>query len=160
MNSGNDVPGYGYQLSKGATSLTESWAGLRDVSNNHMMLGHLMEWFFSGVGGIRQGDSKAYKHILISPEVVGDIHWAETSFQSVHGVISSSWQINDKNFILTVRIPVNCTATVELPRNEPEKISVNGTPLKSSGFVESYEVAGVKTLCVVLPGEYTFEISL
>ncbi len=159
MNSRNDVPGYGYQLSKGATSLTESWAGLRDVSNNHMMLGHLMEWFFSGVGGIRQAGSKGYKHILISPEVVGDIHWAETSYQSVHGVISSSWQINDKNFILTVRIPANCTASVDLPGNDPEKITVNGAPLKSSGFVESYDV-GAKTLCVVRPGEYTFEINL
>ncbi len=53
MNSRTDVPGYGYQLSKGATSLTESWAALKYVSNNHMMLGHIMEWFFSGLGGIR-----------------------------------------------------------------------------------------------------------
>ena len=56
MNSKTDVPGYGYQLSKGATSLTESWAALKYVSNNHMMLGHLMEWFYSGLGGIRQTD--------------------------------------------------------------------------------------------------------
>ena len=56
MNSKTDVPGYGYQLSKGATSLTESWAALKYVSNNHMMLGHLMEWFYSGIGGIRQAD--------------------------------------------------------------------------------------------------------
>jgi len=46
MNNRDDVPGYGYQLKKGATTLTESWAALEEVSNNHLMLGHLMEWFF------------------------------------------------------------------------------------------------------------------
>lgn len=51
MNSRTDVPGYGYQLQKGATALTESWAALEEVSNNHLMLGHIMEWFYSGLGG-------------------------------------------------------------------------------------------------------------
>src|SRR5699024_7281256 len=40
MNARDDVPGYGYQLKKGATALTESWAALERVSNNHLMLGH------------------------------------------------------------------------------------------------------------------------
>ena len=88
MNSKTDVPGYGYQLSKGATSLTESWAALKYVSNNHMMLGHLMEWFYSGLGGIRQtSESKGYENILIEPEIAGDITWAETTYNSVHGEI-------------------------------------------------------------------------
>jgi len=50
MNTRDDVPGYGYQLRKGATALTESWAALESVSNNHLMLGHLMEWFYEGLG--------------------------------------------------------------------------------------------------------------
>ena len=53
MNDRSDVPGYGYQLAKGATALTESWQALPSVSNNHFMLGHIMEWFYSGLGGIR-----------------------------------------------------------------------------------------------------------
>ena len=44
MNCRNDVPGYGYQLAKGATALTESWPALAEVSNNHLMLGHIMAW--------------------------------------------------------------------------------------------------------------------
>src|SRR5690606_510485 len=43
MNNRSDVPGYGYQIAHGATALTESWPALKYVSNNHMMLGHLME---------------------------------------------------------------------------------------------------------------------
>jgi len=56
MNARDDVPGYGYQLKKGATALTESWPALENVSNNHLMLGHLMEWFYSGLGGIDQDE--------------------------------------------------------------------------------------------------------
>ena len=52
MNNRDDVPGYGYQLKKGATALTESWDALGRKSNNHLMLGHLEEWLYTGLGGI------------------------------------------------------------------------------------------------------------
>jgi hypothetical protein len=161
MNSRRDVPGYGYQLSKGATSLTESWAGLRDVSNNHMMLGHLMEWFFSGIGGIRQiTGSKAYDHIFISPEIVGDITWAETSFQSVHGEISSSWKITDNNFTLKVRIPANCKATIEIPQADSDKISENGNPVVSSENIIVKKGIRGRTQIETPSGEYIFKCPL
>jgi hypothetical protein len=116
MNSKTDVPGYGYQMSKGATALTESWAGLTEVSNNHMMLGHLMEWLFSGLGGIRQDEnSKAYEQILIAPQIVGDIKWTETTFKTVYGEILSSWKITGNELILKVKIPFSCSATIILP---------------------------------------------
>src|SRR5665648_1206973 len=84
MNARNDVPGYGFQLAKGATSLTESWMANEISSNNHLMLGHIMEWFYTGLGGISQQEkSVAFKEILIKPEMVGDISFANTSFNSV-----------------------------------------------------------------------------
>ncbi|MCX6262715.1 MAG: family 78 glycoside hydrolase catalytic domain, partial [Bacteroidia bacterium] len=80
MNARDDVPGYGFQLKKGATALTESWAALEIVSNNHLMLGHLMEWFYSGLGGIDQEESSmGYKKIIIKPEMVGDITFSKTN---------------------------------------------------------------------------------
>lgn len=161
MNSKRDIPGYGYQLSKGATSLTESWAGLRDVSNNHMMLGHLMEWFFSGIGGIRQiPGSKAYDHILISPEIVGDITWAETSFRSVHGLISSSWKASANDFFLKVAIPANCRATISIPQSDPDKISENSIPVKSSEHIKIKGISNGRTLLETGSGEYVFKCPL
>lgn len=158
MNSRDDVPGYGYQLSKGATSLTESWAGLKDVSNNHMMLGHLMEWFYSGIGGIRQApDSKAYNKIIIAPDIVGDITWAETSCQTNNGGILSSWKISDNILTLKVRIPVNSTAIIEIPGSDPGQLSENGIPVKSSKFIKSVEVIDGKILCEIPSGEYVFK---
>jgi len=116
MNSRSDVPGYGMQIAKGATALTESWAALPTVSNNHFMLGHLMEWLYSGIGGIRQAENSiAFNHIKIEPEVVGDLTSADVSYDTPYGRISTNWAKTDKNFTLEVNIPVNTKATVYFP---------------------------------------------
>ena len=158
MNSKTDVPGYGYQLSKGATSLTESWAALKYVSNNHMMLGHLVEWFYSGMGGIRQAkDSKSYDNILIYPEIVGNLTWAETSFKTDHGEIVTKWKIEADNFILSVKIPVNCKAVVAIPQADPGKITESDLPVRQSKDIGNIKVSDGRTLCEISSGEYIFK---
>ncbi len=113
MNSREDVPGYGFQLKHGATSLTESWPALRYVSNNHMMLGHLMEWLYSGIGGIRQAEgSTGFEKIIIDPQPVGDLTWAETSHRCIFGEIYCRWEKADKKYLIDIRIPVGATAEV------------------------------------------------
>jgi hypothetical protein len=116
MNYRNDVPGYGFQLAKGATALTESWQALAEVSNNHLMLGHIMEWFYNGLAGINQSStSVGYKEIVIRPEVVGDISWVKGSYHSPYGTIRSEWKKEGTAFSLDVQIPANTTATIYLP---------------------------------------------
>ncbi|RYY17170.1 MAG: alpha-L-rhamnosidase, partial [Chitinophagaceae bacterium] len=132
MNARDDVPGYGFQLRRGATALTESWPALEEVSNNHLMLGHIMEWFYYGLAGISQSDSSvAYKHVVIKPEVVGDISFVKGSFKSPYGLISSEWKSTDKRFELRVNIPANSGATVFVPANKESAISVDGKILKN-----------------------------
>lgn len=161
MNSKTDVPGYGFQMSKGATALTESWAGLVNVSNNHMMLGHIMEWLFSGLGGIKQADSsKAYKHIIIAPEIVGDITWVETTFKSVYGDILSSWKISDNNLTLKVKIPAGCRATIMLPLQDPGKIKEKNETLTKSSAIKNIRTEGNKTCFEIISGEYLFHSSV
>lgn len=118
MNNRSDRPGYGYQLKMGATSLTESWAALADVSNNHMMLGHLMEWFYSGLGGIYQDEhSIAYENIVIAPKPVGNIKWVKCSYNSQKGLIRSEWNIEANSFKMNVEIPQKTKAKIIVPEN-------------------------------------------
>jgi hypothetical protein len=161
MNSKTDVPGYGFQLSKGATSLTESWAALKYVSNNHMMLGHLMEWFYSGIGGIRQSPSSAsYNKIIIYPEVVGDLKWAETTYKTVHGDITCNWKIEKNNIIMKVNIPVNCSAIISIPQTNPRFIFENEILINQVKQVKIIEVSSARTLCEIPSGEYNFRAHL
>lgn len=122
MNNREDVPGYGYQIKKGATALTESWQALRNVSNDHMMLGHLMEWFYSGLGGIRQQKgSVGYKEILIAPQFINGINWVNCSYHSINGLIAVKWKrMNDAKIKLEIKIPANTSAKVVLPGETKE----------------------------------------
>ncbi len=124
MNNRDDVPGYGYQLKHGATALTESWQAYPNVSNNHFMLGHLMEWFYAGLCGIKLAkDGVAYNKIEIRPQPVGDIKNAEASFHSPYGLIKSGWKKENGNFELNVTVPVNTTAEIYFPgNNKPVKV--------------------------------------
>jgi alpha-L-rhamnosidase len=116
MNNRSDRPGYGYQLKKGATALTESWDALSTSSNNHMMLGHLMEWFYAGLGGIYQAEnSVGYNEIIIAPKPVGDIKWVKCSFNSPKGMIQSDWKKEGKSFVLIVEVPKDASAKIILP---------------------------------------------
>ncbi len=159
MNSKTDVPGYGYQLSKGATSLTESWAALKYVSNNHMMLGHLMEWFYSGVGGIRQiPSSTSYENILIEPEITGDITWADATYNSIYGEISSSWKREENIFTLKVKIPVSCRAIIALPQADINMITGNDIPVNDAKDIKVLPSKNGKTMCSISSGEYLFKV--
>jgi hypothetical protein len=119
MNSRADVPGYGYQLAHGATSLTESWQALPSVSNNHLMLGHLMEWFYSGLCGINQEpNSVAFEKIEIRPQLAGNISNASASYHSIHGWIKCNWVRKGIDFELNVTIPANTMARIYFPPND------------------------------------------
>ncbi|RBQ04014.1 family 78 glycoside hydrolase catalytic domain [Pedobacter miscanthi] len=154
MNSRADVPGYGMQIAKGATALTESWAALPTVSNNHFMLGHLMEWLYSGIGGIRQAEnSVAFNQIKIEPEVVGDLTAAQVSYNSPYGKISTKWEKNDKNFILEVNVPVNTKAVVYFPAYpKSELLEENNASFTDTGIENG------KTRVAIGSGYYKFNL--
>ena len=159
MNSRSDVPGYGYQLAHGATALTESWQAYRFVSNNHFMLGHLMEWFYSGLGGIRPAkNSVGFKQVDIRPEPVGDVTSATVNYISPYGNISSKWKRYDETFELDMEIPANTTATVYLPVKGNVEITESGKPLSNKDGARFLGYKGAKALVATGSGHYIFEV--
>jgi hypothetical protein len=156
MNSSSDVPGYGYQLKQGATALTESWQALRNVSNNHLMLGHLMEWFYTGLAGIRQEEtSSAYKNIIIKPELVGDISSVKASYRSMYGTIKSEWEKKEGFIELNIEIPVNTTAVVYLPSTDSASVTESGKPV--NGDIKFLKKENGRLLYGVGSGVYSFK---
>lgn len=152
MNSRSDVPGYGYQLAKGATSLTESWQALPAVSNNHLMLGHFMEWLYEGLAGIRQAENSiAFKHIVIEPEMVGDITWAKASYQSPYGLIVSSWKKSNDGMALDVQIPPDTDADVFIPVKGNYSLTESGKKINS-------ELKNDKAFVHIGSGSYHFSV--
>jgi len=160
MNSRTDVPGYGYQLANGATALTESWAALPANSNNHFMLGHLMEWFYTGLGGIRQSNNSiAFKEIIIDIRPVNGIDSVAVEYDSPYGVISSKWRRNGDVIDLHLGIPANTTAIVYLPST-----AVNLTHRDEIAYgpydVRIIKAENQKTKLAVRSGNYHFSAKM
>lgn len=159
MNSRDDVPGYGFQLKKGATALTESWAALEEVSNNHLMLGHLMQWFYDGLAGIRQSDtSVGYRGIEIKPEPVIGVDKGKASFESPYGAIYSEWDHQYSWRVFTITIPANTTATIYLPSPEGTTILESNMPLKSHRDIKWLGYQNGKAVFKTGSGKYKFII--
>lgn len=159
MNNRSDVPGYGYQLANGATALTESWQAYRFVSNNHMMLGHLMEWFYAGLAGIGQADSSvAFRHITIRPQPAGSVTAVKAGYHTPYGMVRSEWNKTDNTFELYVEIPASTTATIYLPLTGAGRIAENGAPIERADDLRFVRKEGATAVYEAAPGEYHFSI--
>lgn len=157
MNSRTDVPGYGYQLMKGATALTESWQANHDASNNHMMLGHLMEWFYSELAGIQDAPgSIAGKEIVIHPKLVGDIKSVKSSYESPYGLVGSQWEKDGSKIELTVNVPVNTMAMVYVPTSNSASISESRKTVGQRKDIQYIGKGTDYTLYKVGSGTYCF----
>jgi hypothetical protein len=157
MNARDDVPGYGYQLKKGATALTESWPALEVVSNNHLMLGHLMEWLYSGLGGIGQTEnSVAYKEVKIEPRIVGEIQSVKATYESPYGTIFSNWEDSETAFKLSVEIPVNSTAIIIIPAKK-DSVTESETQIQSN---TNFKISKTDSTVIIKvgSGNYQFEV--
>lgn len=150
-----DYPGWGYMLSKGATTLWESWEYPDNApSQNHPMFGSIDEWFYRSLLGINPA-APGFKKITIKPQPAGDLLWAKGSYTSIHGKIVSDWKIEQNRFTLKVSIPVNTRAEVWIPNKENGKLA-EGEKLVISNlrYVDGYTVIEIGS------GDYSFESTL
>ena len=158
MNSRTDVPGYGYQLKKGATALTESWQANANASNNHMMLGHLMEWFYADLAGI-QADTSAVagKAVVIHPQLAGDVAHVDATYESPYGLVGSHWKKDAGRVALTVDVPVNTTATVYVPAASAASVTEGGKPVGQQKAIQFVKQQKGYAVYSVGSGHYQFQ---
>jgi hypothetical protein len=109
-------PSYAAQLAAGATSLTEAWDANPHSSQNHLMLGHIEEWFFAGLAGIRpDSNSPGLRHIIIHPQPAGDLREVSASWDTLRGPVSVAWQVEQGSFQMNLGLPPGMSADVYLP---------------------------------------------
>jgi hypothetical protein len=125
------APSYAGQIARGATSLTEAWDANPDSSQNHLMLGHIEEWFYAGLAGIRPQDP-GLRHIEIRPQPAGDLTWVKARWETFRGPVAVEWRRDGRNFHLQVSLPPGITAAVVLPGAAvPSEIPSGGSTFDS-----------------------------
>jgi hypothetical protein len=155
INSQSAKPGYGYQLAHGCTSLTEAWDANRRSSQNHFMLGQIIEWFYADLAGIAPDPViPGFKNILIKPHPTGDVTWANARHDSPYGPVSVKWRIQDGRFKLQVDVPANATATVRVPGRNAQLVDSPEAPVAS--WVKEISRIGTECVYEVASGRYRF----
>lgn len=95
----DSLPGYGYQIKKGMTTLAEQWNPEQAASRNHFMLAHINNHLIHDLVGIQvQGDS-----VTVSPKPVGDLSWARGSTRGANGQVGVEWRIANGVFALEIK---------------------------------------------------------
>src|SRR6185369_11768938 len=148
-------------------------------SHNHFMLGHIMEWFYAGLAGIRPdapdpnnphnaatdedpavakpSASSGFKHFIIRPEPVDEITWAKATYRSIRGPISSEWHADGETFTLAVAVPPNTEATIYLPAESLDDVRESGHRLVRAEGVVSFALDQGRAVIRVGSGRYSFE---
>lgn len=130
MHNHNEVPGYGFQLQFGATTLTELWDPRKGASWNHFMMGQIEEWFYRSLAGIdvEENAYTGFKNFKIAPQVVGDLTYVNASYNTLYGTIKVDWKVDNGQFEMDIEVPINCEAKVYLPQE------TNYTAVKSGKY--------------------------
>ena len=157
----SERPGYGYQLERGATSLTESWDAGRHSSQNHFMLGHIMEWFYADLAGISPQEEKpGFGLIEIRPQPVGNLAFARATYESPRGPVKVDWRRETGTFYLDVAIPANTSARILFPAPEGAAVLESGRPVEAVPGLPRVETEDGRPMIRIPSGAYSFQVSL
>jgi hypothetical protein len=116
MNNQSARPGYGYQLAQGCTSLAETWNANPKLSQNHFMLGQIMEWFYHDLAGLGTApEQPGYKNVIIRPRTVKGVSWARAAHESLRGPVKSSWKRENGRLTIAADIPAGAAGTIHVP---------------------------------------------
>ena len=99
-------------------------------SFNHYWLGCITEYLHTAVGGI-DTIGPGWKRIVVKPEVESALKNVNSSYDSIRGVVKSSWtRSDDGSLSLTVTIPANATAEVHVPAGANDVVTESGMPVR------------------------------
>jgi alpha-L-rhamnosidase len=108
-------PGFGYEISQGATSSWEEWTYASSMeTHDHAMFAGINASLYTQLGGI-QPTSAGYRTVSIDPQVPAGLRHAAASIDTVHGTIATSWTRSGSRYELAVTVPIGTTATVSMP---------------------------------------------
>lgn len=125
-----DVPGYGFQIKKGMTTLTEQWNPEMGASMNHFMMAHINNHLIPDIVGIQLHQGK----LVVAPKPMGDLSWAKGCVQLPNGKqVSVAWKKNP-NHQLEVSVSTDNDVEYQIILND-EKNHIDGSHHGSHVFV-------------------------
>lgn len=158
-------PSWLYPVKMGATTIWERWDGQKTDSTfqdegmnsfNHYAYGAIGDWMYRVVAGIEIGQP-GYKQIKIQPQPDKRLEYARATFQSAYGEIASGWELKDGKLKVSIAIPPNTTAAIELPKANANQVRANGKRVQDDPDLKNIREMNGRLLMEVGSGNYVFE---
>jgi len=155
-------PSWGYMIKKGATTVWELWNGdtadpAMNSGNHVMLVGDFIIWLYENLAGIKTDPAQpGFKHLVMMPQLVGDLTFVKASHRSPYGLIRSEWQRTAGKFEWRVTIPPNSTATVFIPSRDPAAVTESGRPIRPGRGVEFLRADAGRVVVKISSGTYRF----
>ncbi len=155
----SDFPGWGYMIQKGATTLWEHWAFSDNVfSHNHPMFGSIGEWLMKAVAGIQPApEMVGWSRLIIRPQPAPEFVWARGDYQTLRGLVSSHWRVEDGKIFMRIALPPNTRAKVFVPALNGGSVLEGGKPAAHSPGVRFVGRVPGAAVYEVGSGRYEFE---
>jgi alpha-L-rhamnosidase len=156
MTSAQDYPSwYGMTAGSDQDLLKETWAGGQALMPS--LGGNIASWHAQVLGGVRPDPAgPGFKQIIIKPNIVGNLHWAKSHYDSVHGRIISHWRKRGDQLLMDVTIPANTTATVFVPAKQAAGVTESGQPAAQAEGVKFQRMDNNAAVYAVGSGTYRF----
>lgn len=120
---GKACPSWLYPVTMGATTIWERWDSMLPdgsvnpgemTSFNHYALGAVADWLHRAVAGLAPA-APGYRRLLVRPRPGGGLTHATAAHDTPYGRAEVAWTLDDGELHLTVTVPPNTTAIIDLP---------------------------------------------
>lgn len=159
-------PSWFFSINQGATTMWERWdsytikdgfhtAGMN--SFNHYAYGAIGQWMYERIAGIAPLEA-GYKKVRIAPVPGDQLDFAEASYNSIYGEVSSAWKKVGNGLELKVTIAPNTTAQIIIPIKEGKKLLINGKEISNQLDITLVKRSNTHIELEALPGSYLFKM--
>ena len=136
-----EVPGWLYQVDRGATTIWERWDALApdgtiydpDMNSyNHYAYGSVCQWLFENVAGVALDAAKpGFDRVIIEPHFLNALSPVNMWHQSRHGEIKVKWTLKGDEARYTLTLPEGSSGVIT--SSEQYRVThINGKAAKPS----------------------------
>ncbi|NEB75365.1 family 78 glycoside hydrolase catalytic domain [Streptomyces sp. SID14478] len=143
-------PGFGFEIGHGATTSWEQWLYSSSMeTHDHAMFAGVNASLYTVIAGIRP-TGPGYRDITVAPAIPAGLDHAAAVQNTVRGRVASSWRRTGHALDLTVTVPANSRATVEVP------LLAHGDRVQAPSGAERVRSTGRTVTYKVGSGTWTF----
>ena len=156
-------PSWLYPVKNGATTIWErlnsytvenGFGGNNSMNSfNHYSFGAVGTWMLAYAGGIRRDEKPGTFRISPVPDPDKDIHWVNTTVQTVSGEYKVNWEITEQGISYSFYIPGGRKTPVDLPMSRSQAEALRDAMEQDKRF-ENIVVDEKGLSFVAVPGNY------